>query len=461
MSAPSRRATLPRAALEWASRRVGGSAVSDELSATVVAGASGTALIQGGILLLTTVSTVVLTRILGPSGYGAYAYALTWALLLASPALLAMPPLLVRKIAEYETRREWGLMRGIIRRFNAVSLTSAFVVAGLGAVAGWLLIGDDTRLFRPFLVGLLLVPLIAFASLRAAAMQGLGRVVRGRIPEPLHLLLFVPAIVVAYVALGHRFDATWAVAAFVATAALVQPLGVVLLRRSLPREAKEASPEYEDRSWARSAAPLATLSVIAPLSSELGIVMLGAIKGADAVGIFSVASRAALFVSFLFGASMYSLLPVLARLYAAHDHESLQRVLTRSARVLSVLTIPLAAGLILFAGPVLSIFGPGFEGGVTPLRILAVAYFVNVVGGFSGATLLMTGNEKALMKGTAVTAVLFIAVSAALIPLYGPTGAAVATAVQIVATNVLFSLLLWKHERLLAPAVIPRGLGGG
>jgi O-antigen/teichoic acid export membrane protein len=226
-----------------------------------------------------------------------------------------------------------------------------------------------------------------------------------------------------------------------------------LLSRVLPAEAKSAAAEYDHRAWIRSAIPLVLMSLIAPLTAEIGIIALGAIKGAGPVGLFSIANRGASFVGFLFTAATYPLLPVLARLHATRDRAGLQRLLTRAARGLTLASLPFAGGLVVFTHPILGLFGAGFTHAATPLRLLVAGYFVNVVGGFSGVALLMTGHEKAVAKCTAAAAVLFVGSGAALVPRYGALGLSIATVVQLVASNVLLSVALWRHERLVAPAV--------
>jgi len=56
---------------------------------------------------------------------------------------------------------------------------------------------------------------------------------------------------------------------------------------------------------------------------------------------------------------------------------------------------------------VLSFFGVGFGGGETAIRIMAVGEVVNVLTGYGGLVLVMTGNERgftvSVVSGTIVT----------------------------------------------------------
>ena len=103
-------------------------------------------------------------------------------------------------------------------------------------------------------------------------------------------------------------------------------------------------------------------------------------------------------------------------------------------------TFPLAATMVVFAKPLMRIFGPEFEAGWSVLVVGTVGQLVNCAVGSAGSLLLMSGNEKHLLKIQAVTAVVTIALDLTLIHPFGILGAAVAAAT----TNVLVNLWYLK-----------------
>ena len=128
-------------------------------------------------------------------------------------AVLGLGPLVVRQVASYHSFESWGLLRGMLRRSNqSVALASALTMA-VAACVGWLVYRSQPELLHAFWIALLLIPLIAFATLRQAALQGLGRVVLGRAPETIVApALFIGLAAAAASALGDDFSAGWAVA---------------------------------------------------------------------------------------------------------------------------------------------------------------------------------------------------------------------------------------------------------
>ncbi len=78
-------------------------------------GAAGTFLLTATFAGLSFVISIVLARLLGAEGYGAYAYAISWVTFLITPALFGLDTLIVRQIAVYVTHEKWPLCA---RHFN-------------------------------------------------------------------------------------------------------------------------------------------------------------------------------------------------------------------------------------------------------------------------------------------------------------------------------------------------------
>ena len=66
--------------------------------------------------------SVVLARLLGVREFGLYSLAMSVLGLLVVPATFGFPQLLVREIAAYRVKGEWGLIRGLLRFARRTSL---------------------------------------------------------------------------------------------------------------------------------------------------------------------------------------------------------------------------------------------------------------------------------------------------------------------------------------------------
>ena len=425
----------------------------------IVVGAAGNLVLNVATLVSNLVIAVALARALGKSGYGVYAFATTWSIVLTVPAVLGLPPLVVRKVAEYSVTGEWDLVRGVHRRATQVVVGTSLAASLIAAIAALVIVRSNTELLHAFLFAFALVPIVGLLSVQQAVLTGLGRTVLGRVPGAIvSPLLFVFAVLAA-VLLLTGLSAAWAVFLNAATSAAALVLSTLLLFRSLPPAARQLRPRYQSRSWLRSAAPLVVFSGLQILNTQVGVIVLGLFGNVENVGVYSVASRAAGLVTFLLITIRYSVAPTIARLYAQRDLQRLQEVVNRSAQGAFYLTLPLALGLFVFAEPILRIFfGEGFGAGTTALRILALGQLASVLTGLNGNVLLMTGNEAKMMKGSPIGSVTGLLLSLLLIPFWGILGAAIATSASVVLSNAILSLYAWRTIGIYTIAIRPRWL---
>ena len=415
---------------------------------------AGTLVLNISTLAVSFALSLVLARTLGAGGYGAYAYAFAWATFLAVPATLGLTPLVIRHVSQYEVREDWSLMRGVLRRVHQFVGVTGVALAAAAAGLGWALRDHDSELTKPFLLGLLLVPLISLTGIRQAAMQGLNRVILGRLPETIvSPVLFLLLVIVVSQVRDGGLTAEWAVALNVAAAFAAFVLGTALLRSALPRQTREAKPEYHNRAWLESGLPLLALGLVMVINGQVGTILLGATDGAESAGIFNVAVRFATFSSFLFLTVSYPLYSVVARLWAAGATDQLQRLLTRTGRAVLVFTAAVAVPFLLFPQQLLALFGPDFDAGVGALRILVVGEVLKVACGFGGLALVMSPYERSMAVGMALGVAVNVPLTAALIPIWGIEGAAIGSTAGAAISSILVAWLAWRRLGVYAPGL--------
>ncbi|HEY1754533.1 MAG TPA: oligosaccharide flippase family protein [Bryobacteraceae bacterium] len=399
--------------------------------------------------------TLLLARLLQPAGFGSYSYALAWIVVLSIPALLGMDQFLVRTAAVFQANGQWGMLRGLLRKANwAVSSASAaLVLLALGAV--WL--GRDrwpAESLKTFGVALPLLALIPLTRVRQGAMQGLHRVALGALPEQ----LIQPALLLALLGLAYLFRrnvlaAPVAMGLNVAATAVAFAVGAALLRRTIPAGAKHAAPVHRDLEWRRSVLPLMFLASAGVLFAQADTLILGALKGPAAVGPYSVAHKGADLISYFLTIQNAAFASTIASLYASGDMKTLQRLVTRLARFTFLATVPVAAGLIIFSGAFLSLYGVQFTSARLALMILSFGQLINVGFGSVGILLTMTGHERNAAAAIGGAAIMNIALNFALIPRWGVEGAAFAYACSMILWNVWMAISLRQKAGLNSTAL--------
>ncbi len=409
----------------------------------------GSFLLKAVNALLGFSATVLLARLLGAQGYGIYAYALSLITLLALPVDAGLPKLLIRETAQGLAQGLPELVRGAWQWSGRVVALLSLVVIGVG---GPLLVSWQGGLTTPsgqtMAWALVLVPLMALGNLRGAALRGLKRVVLGQLPEfalrPGFFLLLVGGL-----ALWNPNALSPPTAMMLRSAAslLAFLVGAWLLWIHTPDAIRHAQPTVQTREWLASSLMFALLAGFGVLNRHISTVLLGLFTAPEAVGRFRVAVQVSTLAAFGLQAVNAVVEPRFAEFWVRGEKARLQRLVTRSARVV-LLFNAFVTGMFLLAGKPFFhvVFGQEFDASYGPLLILLVGQTVNSAVGSVGQLLNMTGHEQDVVKTMTLAVPLNIFLCLVLIPSWAIQGAAIANAVSMIFWNVL---LWWRVRQRL------------
>jgi len=200
--------------------------------------------------------------------------------------------------------------------------------------------------------------------------------------------------------------------------------GMVILRRKYVGSGSQINPLI-CRKLLIAALPFAALAFIALVNHQINIVLLSLYRPADDVGLFSAAATLIVYLLLFPNVFIQALFPVFAR-FNRSSKDALRRTYSLSFKYLMLFGFPLSAGLFVTADQVISlVYGSGFQGAVTALRIqafLLLWMFIWANGTFLNAT----GKQTffALMNG--ITVVLNIGLALLLIPRFSYIGSSIA-----------------------------------
>jgi O-antigen/teichoic acid export membrane protein len=218
----------------------------------------------------------------------------------------------------------------------------------------------------------------------------------------------------------------------------------VLARHVLPASVRHAAPGWRDASWAATIAPLVIVSGVQAASGQIPVLIAGAVGSAEMAGVLSVAKRLADLAALPAIAAGAVLTPALARAWATRDLDGFQRAFTHFARGVTLATLPLAIGLIVFRAPLLGLFGASFARGGTALVVLCVGHVANVAVGSVSLALVMADHEREAAWIGAAAALLNAALCAVAVPRWGIEGAAAAAVVTLIVWNVWLAVRVWR-----------------
>jgi O-antigen/teichoic acid export membrane protein len=402
-----------------------------------------TALWRGSaVALLISVSSVALrwatqvlvARWIGASAFGGYSYALAMAQILAVVAGLGLGPSAVKLIPDYATQLNWAMLRGFVGRSRWMTALSGLTLA-LATSTSILLIRPRQFDVISLVMGLMVAPLIALSNLEQELSRARERIlVTYALPQILQPVLEVATLWGIWTLAG-RLSAGLALGVRIGTIAGVLMPQMASLRSAMPREVRQVSPRYEDRRWLSVAAPMLAIGVGSVLSSRGDLIVLGWIRPAVEVGIYSAALSIAALVNLVLAATVARAGPMFSTLFASGRRGDLERCAQDASRLSFWPSLPLIVLLAMWGKPLLSLYGPDFSRGVVPLIVLLSGQLINAATGPVGYLLAMTGYERRMVIVVLGAAVVDFLLSLMLVPWFGMTGAALASMLAIVFWN--------------------------
>ena len=419
----------------------------------VVRGSFAAFVIYGAGIGLTYCSQLLIARFVGVAAYGVYAYVFAWMTVLAYLSAIGFDVALLRFLPAYEAEHKWPLFRGVIQyaeRRAAIAGVSCILV-GVCVVTYE---GLSPQLRNTFLIGLMLVPVWALLWIRCSILRAFGGVVLAIAPDRVvRDGLLVGLLAFACLGLGWSLDATMAITATVVSSTIALCVASFAVRRLHPGAIDNILPAYDAPVWRRAAIPLVIIGATEALMNRTGVIMLGWIGDTKAAGIYSLAFNIAFVVALPRIAINTLFAPTVSSLFSRRDQLLLRALVTSAASWTLAGSACITLTLFVLAEPFLGWFGPGYEAGVPALRILLVGQVIVAGTGSQLYLMTMTGCERGAATLLVLSAVLNAAASAALIGLFGLTGAAVASAATLIIWNLAMALFLWRHLSLL-PGVL-------
>lgn len=384
---------------------------------------------------------VYLARVLGAEALGIYALGMTIVGFLGLFNALGLPQSAVRFVAAYSATGKIKQLGGFLARALILLMCLNVLLAAVMLAIGPLLAAklyhtpDLSRYVWAFAIIMVIGGLNTFLGQALAGFKDVIRrtVITSFIASPLNMILAVLLITLGTGLWGY-------ILAQVLSAAVVLVLLAVSVWKLTPAAARvrltELPPlQSEVLSFSAVAFGIGFLEF---LMAQADKVLIGFYLDARAVGVYAVAMALVAFIPILLQSVNQIFSPVIADLHARGERELLGRMFQTLTKWIIGFTLPLAAAVIIFARPFMGIFGRDFEMGWPILVIGTLGQLVNCGVGSVGYLLLMSGNQRRLVRVQAVCGGLMVLLNLCLIPRWGIIGAAAAAALTAVIGNLCY-----------------------
>lgn len=411
--------------------------------------------ISGGIVVRALavfaglLSSVVLARILGPEGYGAYSFALTIIALLALPVHMGLPTLVVRETARAAALKDWALMRGIwgwsSRIIFFASVTTAVLVIATVHLFPYMLAANRKE---ALLWGVWMIPFIALAAVREAALRGLNAIFLSGLPDQIiRPVLTTGFILLIGAAMNVKITAAIAMQIGLASSIIAFLVGAWFLFAMRPAELiRNRSQTVHWRAWLEAVVPFSLIVGVQLVRQNTDILMLGMWYSDADVGLYRIALSISTLVVFGLVALNMVAQPYIVAAHTVGDKKRLQTIVGGVATLAFAIAIGVSLIIWIEGDYIISLlYGEAFQPSYLALAILTSGSLIHAFFGMAGGVLALTGHERAYLWVASAAVILNVMGNAILIPPYGIAGAGLATAVSAALGEVLKYFIVSKE----------------
>lgn len=360
--------------------------------------------------------TILLTRYLGPAGFGAFTFVLVFVTMFGTVADWGMTLITIREASQNEEKAS-----DIIGNTLVLRLILAIIAAIVAVGAIWIFPYSQQLRVLVSLASLTLIAVSIKTSFQIIFNVKL-RMEKTAISDlSANLLILLIVVAVVYFNLGI----TGVVGAYIAGDVLSAIVAGILAWRFLPIRPNLMLPTM--KYLFLESLPMGALLVTFTIYNRIDIVILSYFQGTVAVGLYGAAYR--IFEVLVLGAAFFAnaVLPLISSL-ANTDRVKLGLVYRKSFVILTILGVGVAAANFLFAPLAIAIIGgPKFAGAVMPLQILSLSLIVSYFNHLNGYTLIALEKQWYSFATAIVALIINVTLNFIFIPRFSYNAAAFIT----------------------------------
>lgn len=372
--------------------------------------------------ILGLVLVIYLARYLGETGFGRYSFAFAFTSLFLVVTDLGMNTIIIRDIAREKTLAGRYVGNILVLR-GFLSLISFFLIAVVINLMGY---PGETRL-AVYIVGIYTI-MTSFSQLTRSVFRAFEKMEYEALLNIMERLIFVSLGILVLV-LGYGLIE-------VVSVFLIAGAANVLLSFHLTKR-KFAVPKLEVdwELWKYligEGLPFGIAFIFINVYIKVDTVILSSMKGDAVVGWYNAAYQIPLAISLISYSMMESIFPMFSRL--GNLREELTLAYEKMFRFLSMLIIPMAAGITLLSDKIIFIlYGKGYENSITILQILIWLTVFEFLGYLLYITLSSINKQRVNILTTGTCAALNITLNLLLIPPFSLIGAGIAKIITYIA----------------------------
>jgi O-antigen/teichoic acid export membrane protein len=393
------------------------------------------------------ITSIVVTRFLGPQLYGIFVLGSTVSVVGKIFAISGLERGVQRFVSFYRGQeRPEQVSRTIVPGTLITAVISPFITACLYFLATPIAI----RIFRnPDMVIVIQIlafsiPFGAIGAVWLHAIQGYKKIGHQVLVEDFLAPLIQLGLMVSVLLLGGKLKGISL--ASVLAAVVTSIFALLFLKKHF--SIWEKTKFFYNWELVSFSIPLFFVNILNFLLNRADVLMLGYFKAASEVGIYFIAFRIALLVQFPLNSFGPIFGPTMSEFFGQSEIMKAGEFYKITTKWVLSLSIPIFVIVFLYSSQILSMFGRHFVAGSSAVAILGLAQFINCGVGHAGLLIVMSGHPKVNLINSLILLCCNIVLNYLLIPPYGLLGTAIATGASVIAINIIRLIEVYSLLRM-------------
>jgi O-antigen/teichoic acid export membrane protein len=399
--------------------------------------------------------SIFLGRILGSEGLGIVNFANKFGMILLILTMFGFQNVIIKFISIAKGERNDEDIATALKTSLIFNGLLSILIASIGAILLSFILdiwSYNQDLYIPLLIAFVMIIPQSISRVYGSALNGYGKIWQANLVNQTLSVLLVGVGLLIYWGLDIQFTPI-SVLILYALSRIFMALTVIILWKQTFRSKIRGRVNF--KPMFKMAKPMLLVTSTGVIASNADAIMLGIFGTFNDVGIYSVAARLALMTSLFLQVTNSAIKPKMASLFRNNKIGEIRFMVQRITKGLTLVALLFVVFFLTLGQWILGFWGTEFQEAYWVLVILSIGQFFNIVTGCSGMLLVMCGHEKIHGYISLVSVILNIILNVILIANYGAFGAAIATTITVILSNISKVIMAKRKTGILT---LPRYL---
>ena len=283
--------------------------------------------------------------------------------------------------------------------------------------------------------------LFSFNLIPMAIIRYLGFAFNGKkqlISSTFFTAILSPLLTLLYIALSYllNFQIKFLELFYVILISNILSSAIILVSWFYQNPLKSLRVELNIKSILTKTSPFLIVALASYIYTNFDVFIIEYLIGTEKVGLYVIPFRLGMMMMLLHGVTAKAINPTISELLTLNKTKELESLLQKMSRYLTLLSVSVLFFFVFFGKFILSIWGAEFVDSFYVLLIIVMAQCINIVTGYTGLVMMMSGNEKIIGKLILCLIPVSIILNFILIPTFGIFGAAISFLICLSLQNI-------------------------